>query len=1022
MNGNEEFRESLIGELRKLIKESPSIEDLLREDRSSFSRTLGTILSLSKLEGKDFAETIEEISRAIRSAQRDKTLSTEYVKDLTNLKKYLDTLSELSEAFSLLHEKTGIDVFAQVIKDLPDTLQNAGKGLGEFSRVLKQFLFDLQRETSEISEFSFKELARLQLYRNLAESRPISAYYLQPDINKELFRRYYAPDVDYQVNLKAFQDFSSVFLGARNLYRQLPISERLFVNPRSTFLEQTQREFLAETVNSLTLAKNNLIQNLSEINKKLEEEESPEKRAELLEKRFEYIKNLTNVYKEEISLRNELNKEFRNFISTIRSFGEREIDTILSITRNPFVDIFTSSLRTGIQVGTSVYSALSELFLNSSIGMPVSPGGRGTGSGRPTKPGQEETKPTTVLPTNNQRTFLGKTGLALGAGLFLDFGINTLQTGNVKEALKETFSIENLLKFGASSLVAGGVSLIPGGALLAPFAGMGTYYLLDKLFPSRGQTERELALKEKTLQTTEEANKSLSNLASSALGAGTALGVLGVGALAFSSGVNNKLRIAPGEALALGGGVLAGAVAFGLDFYLQTVNKAYDTYYSRFVQARLLPQQIREQLGTNVADISGQFAPGGRVFPARMGFTPEEYMATSARLFATIGGLTTNLNNFNSALYNSARVANLFGVSIADAVNLISTSRKALMEERLAIRGAYLLGGEFSAFTKAFSEAIVSASTSLAIRQGINPSDYFRSFLSFQTVFFEFSNRQLAEFARRNPELLQQAVTSFNEFIRGGLSGNAVSLGIGIRAGMTPLDIQRGATPQNLFNLLQRLSIETGLVSQFIGGRFTPQAQNFLIPILQQILGFSNISPEVFRTLMASGITGDYQRARQIVERELGKPFPTVRTPDQEFAEQIDVLNGAMQVLVNTFKENTSVVVDLNKNITTLAAVILAAGSPLGRIAIGGVKEALDLLANENLIALTKPENKKILEYLNAPKETETTNIKITGNVPAGVDKSSLASLPKGTYVILVNGEISNVPLNEFVENVKKGK
>lgn len=205
-----------------------------------------------------------------------------------------------------------------------------------------------------------------------------------------------------------------------------------------------------------------------------------------------------------------------------------------------------------------------------------------------------------------------------------------------------------------------------------------------------------------------------------------------------------------------------------------------------------------------------------------------------------------------------------------------------------------------------------------------------------------FSNYQIARLAERNPEIVQQAVSTFNEFIRSGLSGNPIALGIGIRAGLTPLDLQRGATPDNLIQVLRRLSIETGLVSQFAGGRFTAQAENFLIPIMQQVLGFTNISPEVFRTLIAASITGDITRARRIVETELGKGMPATKTPDEVFAKQLDILNSSFQLLIDTFKENSQAVVNLNKNITTLAAITLKLSEPLGKGIINLTSEAIE--------------------------------------------------------------------------------
>lgn len=1041
-----------IDSLRALIRQYGSIEELFSPTDSTFSKKLKSILA--KTPEDSLSEAIQELTDTFKNARRDRTLPTPYVRSLGDVQTFFE---KLGQSLPALEKIEGLKILKEATQELDKILTNAGKGIKELSKAMRQMIVDVIDSQIDLSKASLVELSKIQYFKDISEKAPIQGYYYQGNIDDELLSRYYSPNITTKTNLGAFQEFKSVFLSARDARKQLPLVERLLGGERSSFLESVDKEFTQEAIKSLNIAKEKLKQQLADVNKKIEETENPEEKAKLLEERFQYIKSLTNVYREELSIRSEINKELRGLVSSLKDFALRELNYILSSTRNPFVDIFTSSLKTGFLVGTATYRATTGLLDNFRLPN-ITPSGRTPPPTiPPEKPTGKQTSPIPPIPDKSKTPFpttppestsgetrtsplgtLRESAKSFGKGaaltslaaLGLDFGIQLIEGKDPKEAAKETFSLRNLLITGASSAVGTALSFtpIPGlNLLLGLLGGTATYSLLNSLFPDQPKQE---ANNKSTEESTQQLNQALSLLSSNAFKASESLSLLGVGAVGAAVGLKSlPIGSIVKELAGVTLGTVAGALAFTTDFYLQSVNKAYDTYYSRFVQTRLLPQNFREQLGTNVAEISRQFAPGGRVFPAGMGFTPEEYLATSARLFASLAGLTTNIKNFDSALLNSARVANLFGTSISDAVNLITTSRRALIDERQAMRGAFILGGEFSAFTKAFSEAIISASTSLAIRQGLNPNSYFQSFLTTQTLFTQFSSQTISELAKRNPEIVQQAVNSINEFIRSGLAGNPVALGVSLRAGLTPLEIQKGATPENIIAVLQRLAIDTGLTSQFVGGKFTPQAQNFLIPIIQQLLGFSNISPEVFRSLLSSAITGDIRRANTLVERELLKPIPNVRTPDDLFAKQLDVLNTSMQLLVETFKENTASIVNLNKNITTLAAVILAAGEPLGKASFGIIDSAINALSGVGAINIDKPEIKRMLEFMsknatlpaNSPKVAANTTPEVTTSNTISPNISSISqNLPRGTYVIVVNGDISNVPLQEFIENMQK--
>ena len=1009
---NEDTKE-ILGELRNLIKSRGSIEELLGSETGTFSQILSATLRSAR-SAQQLIETLQQLEYSVSSARRARGLSVPYARDLGELQNFISTLKQQIENLNLLSQATGRNFVEELSQQLPKALNIASINLKEFRNAVEKFVADLKLQDIRTEGKTLQDIALGAFYRIAVEKFPITGYYLeaQGGLDREFLSNYF--DLRQTGAQKAFSEFRSLFDLAKSTRNQLPLSERIFGSERETFLSGTLSEFYNESLNAINIARSNLIAQLNRVNESLQKAQSPEEVARLQEERFNYIKSLTQLYAEELKIRSETNKELREFLNSLKNFGIRELDYIFSTTRNPFVDIFASSLRQGFLVGTSAFNAANNLLSRSFSSLTNVPNTRQTPTNRTPTPVPTNTP--TNTPTNRTPTTLSR-GLRVGAtgaliGVGLDAALNTLETESLSEGLKRTFTLENILKTGASFAVGSLVGLV--NPILGIAAGAGTNYLLDKLFPPR---ERE-----EVKQNISEVSKNLNEFSLAAGLSATSVGSLG---LAASIASNNLLgRNIATSAASVGAGILAGSAAFLTDFYLQSANKAYDTFYSRFTQIRLLPQQIREQLGGDVANVSRQFTFGGRIFPVNQGFTPEEYLGTSARLFASISGLSRSVDNFSSALLNSARVANLFGTSIAEAVNLVAASRRALIDERRAIRGAFLVGSEYSAFTKAFSEALINASTSIAIRQGLNPYDYFNTFLSTQTVLRNFSNSQIARLAERNPEIVQQAVSTFNEFIRSGLSGNPIALGIGIRAGLTPLDLQRGATPDNLIQVLRRLSIETGLVSQFAGGRFTAQAENFLIPIMQQVLGLTNISPEVFRTLIAASITGDITRARKIVETELGKGMPTTKTPDEVFAKQLDILNSSFQLLIDTFKENSQAVVNLNKNITTLAALTLKLSEPLGKGIINLTSEAIEggtdfLYKYLNL----SPESKKIIDEMrrnveNIPSTTSTSNTSISSTPSTATSSLQVSSGVRGTHVIIVEGNISSVPLEEFIRNL----
>jgi hypothetical protein len=260
-----------------------------------------------------------------------------------------------------------------------------------------------------------------------------------------------------------------------------------------------------------------------------------------------------------------------------------------------------------------------------------------------------------------------------------------------------------------------------------------------------------------------------------------------------------KLNINFGElaktsgSLALGG--ISAVGAFTVDFYLQSMNKAYDIFYQQFSQQNLMPQMIRRQPGLTTAEISRNLiTPGtgllfqGPLSVAGLGFERTELLAGASRVSNQI--LVRSAEDLATRLKEAANVARIFGTNLEQGVEAIALLRKSALSYSDLFTTSYLMTRtEPTAFTKAMAEAVIQASLSLSIQQGASPRQYLESFERVQTLFITSSNKTLSELAKNNIEITRNLVNSFNEFIRGGLN-NPIAGGIGIRAGLTPRDMR----------------------------------------------------------------------------------------------------------------------------------------------------------------------------------------------------------------------------------------
>jgi hypothetical protein len=685
-------------------------------------------------------------------------------------------------------------------------------------------------------------------------------------------------------------------------------------------------------------------------------------------------------------------------LGAAKDFSLKTVDKIFATTRNPFVDIFTESFRFAFGIGSQVDSGTRNLLDLIPTGLPrrgasgpptkpSSPGPTTTSPKTKIPPtGPTTTSPKTNIPPTDPTDTSPKTKIppvirtdvkvAGGAATALLFGVAEdvlFEKKSLKDALTSPSNIGLAIGTGLGSFF-GFPGAIVGGAL-------GSY--IGGLFEKNQQegSVREISLKELSEKTsrpattppyfdlpkpsypkspgsdnvntksprsdvihtkspvTDNTNKELPFSV-----AQTSLQNLGLAA-SMTSGSLNNLGLSAGKlsinfeeltktSASFGAGLISAGVAFISDFYLQSMNKAYDIYYQQFSQQNLMPQAIRRQLGSTSAEISRNLVtPGtgllfqGPLSVAGLGFERTELLAGASRVSNQI--LVKSAEDLAVRLKEAANVARIFGTNLEQGVEAIALLRKTTLSYTDLFTTSYVLTRtEPTAFTKAMAEAVIQASLSLSIQQGANPRQYLESFERVQTLFITSSNRTLAELAKNNIEITRNLVNSFNEFIRGGLN-NPIAGGIGIRAGLTPRGMLMGATPENMTRVIRELSLELGLPGSLVGGKFSGQAREYLLPLIQNLLGLTNISPDAFNEIVLSTITGRDAQAQKLIREAQKMPIPSAVPSDRDFARNIDQLNISYQQLTDVLERNISAITELNKAINNLAAKVLDAGDEI---------------------------------------------------------------------------------------------
>jgi hypothetical protein len=932
-------------------------------------------------------------------------------------------------------DKKSLGEGLSISKDISDILAKLGEHLDELggeSESLRRELDFLINSFSELKTYTGKNLR--EFIREYQELLDVQGGSLEEFIDKmggvrQLGRYFYLSKLDrnqyreesYLISqpefFRSFEHYAKL-IGPEALFKStestikravedmkissdifsflgnLPIRERIF-NPDIPAITDFQRNIFKRIPQELAQAKQFINTSLLELTERIntllkvpESERDYITLSKLVTQREELQKRLLALLREEVEYRQEFNKRiYGMFLEASKDFGLRTVDKIFSTTRNPFVDIFTESLRFALNIGSLVYSGTRNLLdlvpiipRGGAPRTPTSPPSPTTKSPKPPSPGPT-TSPKTIIPPilKGAGKLVGTAGLAYGFGVLEDVLFE-------KKPLKESLTSSSNIGTGIGSAL-GGMLLNPFG--LAPLGIIGGGILgsyVGGLFErDQKNISREISLKELAERTSRPnslfAPDTSSNPPASRPGTFLAPNIppnppaltildiersreerkykdreeltssvtqslqnLGLAALTTSGSLNNlglsagKLSVNFGElaktSASFGAGLISAGGAFIVDFYLQSMNKAYDIYYQQFAQQNLMPQMIRRQLGTTTAEISRNLVtPGtgllfqGPLSVAGLGFERTELLAGASRVSSQM--LVRNAEDLATRLKEAANAARIFGTNLEQGVEAIALLRKATLNYSDLFTTSYILTRtEPTAFTKAMAEAVIQASLSLSIQQGISPRQYLESFERVQTLFITSSNRTLSELARNNIELTRNFVNSFNEFIRSGLS-NPIVGGIGIRAGLTPREMLLGATPENMTRIIRELSLELGLPGSLVGGRFSGQAREYLLPLIQNLLGLTNISPDAFNEIVLSVITGRATQAQRLILEAQRISPPRAIPSDRDFARNIDQLNISYQQLTDVLERNISAITELNKAINNLAATVLNAGNEI---------------------------------------------------------------------------------------------
>jgi hypothetical protein len=1005
--------------LQELISSRRSATSFLEDlDSSSFveeflkissSKLNDSVRELVEFLAETFSDkSIQDLSRRIERARipiPDKRSLGEglYISEtisgiLTDLGRTLDKLGNQSEGL-----KKELDFLTNSFNELKTY---AGKSLREFIQEYKELLTTQREASIGLEEFieemgGVRQFGRYFYLSKLDKNQYREESYLlsQPGFFRsfEHYAKLVGPEALFKStestikraveDMKISSDIFS-FLG------NLPIRERIF-NPDIPAITDFQRNIFKRIPQELAQAKQFINTSLLELTERIntllkapESERDYITLSKLVTQREELQKRLLALLREEVEYRQEFNKRtYGMFLEASKDFGLRTVDKIFSTTRNPFVDIFTESLRFALNIGSLVYSGTRNLLdfvpiipRGGAPRTPTSPPSPTTKSPKPPSPGPT-TSPKTIIPPilKGAGKLVGTAGLVYGFGVLEDVLFE-------KKPLKESLT--------SPSNIGAGIGSALGGILLAPFGlsplgiiggGILGGYVGGLFERDQKNISREISLKELAERTSRPnplfAPDTSSNLPASRPGTFFAPNIppnplalnildiersreerkykdreeltssvtqslqnLGLAALTTSGSLNNlglsagKLSVNFGElaktSASFGAGLISAGGAFIADFYLQSMNKAYDIYYQQFAQQNLMPQMIRRQLGTTTAEISRNLVtPGtgllfqGPLSVAGLGFERTELLAGASRVSSQM--LVRNAEDLATRLKEAANAARIFGTNLEQGVEAIALLRKATLNYSDLFTTSYILTRtEPTAFTKAMAEAVIQASLSLSIQQGISPRQYLESFERVQTLFITSSNRTLSELARNNIELTRNFVNSFNEFIRSGLS-NPIVGGIGIRAGLTPREMLLGATPENMTRIIRELSLELGLPGSLVGGRFSGQAREYLLPLIQNLLGLTNISPDAFNEIVLSVITGRATQAQRLILEAQRMSPPRAIPSDRDFARNIDQLNISYQQLTDVLERNISAITELNKAINNLAATVINAGNEI---------------------------------------------------------------------------------------------
>jgi hypothetical protein len=420
--------------LDELISEKRTnpLADLdLETPESSFVEGLKSVVSdidklINSLEGFRVSEDLSNLARRIAVARiptGDKEKLEDFLQSITKYSNVILELSQLaSESFDEELSKRIRESIKFLVEDFETLKRRGGKNLTElFEQIEKATSYYTQDplrgnrffgvDPNLLSKFFYIANLEENRYREAAFLLSRKDYFEKPEAYTALF----GSSTPINALTKQLSDTVSTFTTATKVLEESSRTTRLF-DPNIPYVRELQRDRLNRIPGEIAYARRFINSAIEELEKKITELESTPAEKRDYESLAKYVveketlqEKLLELTKQEIALREEIQrKTYGMLIDATKAYASRAVDRTFSLTRNPFVDIFTDSIKFAFQIGSSVYLGTRNLLDFGgnpfSVLPPIFPRGGGSyplpsdprrGGSRPLPTAGSDEKPTT---------------------------------------------------------------------------------------------------------------------------------------------------------------------------------------------------------------------------------------------------------------------------------------------------------------------------------------------------------------------------------------------------------------------------------------------------------------------------------------------------------------------------------------------------------------------------------------------------------------------------------------------------